>query len=184
VDTSKPFQPFGPSPITGSSLIIGSREIFQKKLLYAWVSLTWLTAPYAYASPTPPGPLPTVKVDFLREGQWKETSIPAASLGSTAGPANFSFIASLDLPVLDQADFGANEFYGTQSRQGFAKLRLDGDFGQAAYQSDLLKYLSKISKTDPGPQPVGPTASALSMGYIAGSELALNTSTANSYQKR
>jgi hypothetical protein len=181
VDSSRPFQPFGPSPVSGSSLILGSKEIFQKKLLEASVSLTWLTDPPAYASTSTTASLPNVHIYFLSEGQWSEAHIPATTVGSTV----FSFTADLHLPVLDEPDFGANEFYGTQSRQGFAKLTLDGDFGQTTYQSDLLKYLRKDgSVTDPPQQPLGPMASALSMSYTASSALHLNTSTENIYEDR
>lgn len=193
VDTSKPFQPFGPSPVTGNSLIIGSKEIFQKKLFRASVSLSWLTTPYAYASPPlptasfasewhPTGALPKVSIDFLSKGRWPGTNIDPISVGYT----KFNFTTYLDVPVLDEADFGVNEFYSTQSRQGFAKLELTGDFGQVAYQSALIAYLRKVPPvpTDPGPgkQPVGPTASALSMGYTASSKLILDT--ADDYEKR
>jgi len=184
VDTSKPFQPFGPSPVSGSSLIIGSKEIFQKKLFYASVSLNWLTEPQAYASPSKTKSPPNVSIDVLSEGQWPQSVVNSTPIGSIGPPVKFPFPPGL-LPVLDEPDFGANELYSTQSRHGFAKLSLDGDFGQADYQSDLLKYLSKdASVTQPPKQPVGPTASALSMHYIAGSELALNTSAADSYEKR
>ena len=180
VDTSKPFQPFGASPLAGNSLIIGSKEVFQKTLSYAWVSLSWLTAPYAY--PSPPGTLPTVSIDFLGEGQWKASSIPAVSVGST----EFYFTSDLDVPVLDEADFSANEFYSTRSRYGFAKLKLMANFGQIAYQSDLIKYLRKdpVAAPDPGKPPVGPTASTLTMSYVASSDLVLNTSAKASYEKR
>ena len=30
IDTSKPFQPYGATPIAGNSVTIGSKEIFQK----------------------------------------------------------------------------------------------------------------------------------------------------------
>jgi hypothetical protein len=180
VDTSKPFQPFGPSPVTGNSLIIGSREIFQKKLRRAQVNLDWLTPPHAYASPVLAGTLPTVGIDFLSAGQWMATT-----MAYPVGSAVFPLTANLDLPVLAEADFGADEPYSTQSRHGFARLRLTGNFGQDAYQSDLLKYLRKDgSAADPGKQPMGPTASALSMSYAASSELVLNTSTTDSYETR
>src|SRR5665648_753687 len=47
VDTSKPFQFFGANPITESSLIIGSKEIFQKNLISATIHTNWQTTPTA-----------------------------------------------------------------------------------------------------------------------------------------
>jgi hypothetical protein len=180
LDTSKPFQPFGASPVSGSSLIIGSKEVFQKKLTHASVVLNWLTAPAIYPSSAS---LPTVGIDFLSAGGWEGTSIAPVSVAGTSYGLN----SDLDKPVLDEPDFTPNAFYGTQSRYGFVKLRLNGDFGQAAYQSALISYLRKdAGATDPGSKPpAGPTASSLSMAYIAESApLVLNTSDEDNYQNR
>jgi hypothetical protein len=176
LDTSKPFQPFGPSPVKDSSLIVGSKEIFQKTLLRAWLNLVWPVAPSVYKG----GTLPNVSFEFLSAGQWSSTTIPPVSVGSSL----LTLDRDLEKPVLDEPDFSANEPYGTQSRQGFVRLRLAGNFGQDAHQTDLLKYLRKDSETDPGKPPVGPTASALSMGYSAGSKLVLNSALPDVYENR
>jgi len=172
VESSKPFQPFGPSPVDGSRLIIGSKEIFQKKLLNAWATLNWQTNPFADA---PSASVPKVEIEFLSKGQWTDTSIEAVPVRSTVGQdVVFPLTANLDLPVVDEADFGADEPYSTRSRQGFVSLKL----------ADQDGYLSGLSTTTPGGQPIGPKASALSMSYVASSRLALNTSTAHSYEQR
>ena len=174
VDTSKPFQPFGASPVAGSSLVIGSKEVFQKNLSYATVSLSWLADPQPYQTS------PMVAIDFLSQGQWESSTITAVPVGSTS----FPFSSHLDVPVIDEADFSANEFYSTQSRYGFARLKLTDGFGQKAYQTDLLKYLRKKKTNEPNGPPVGPTASALAMSYLASSELILNTLSKDNYEKR
>ncbi len=183
VDTSKPFQPFGASPIAGSSLVIGSKEVFQKKLSHASVSLSWLAAPKPFHTS------PTVDIDFLSQGQWEPSTITAVPVGSKS----FHFSGNLDVLVTDEADFSANEFYSTASRHGFAKLKLTDGFGQKAYQSALLRYLrkdlipkSKPPKLEPEPKnpPVGPAASALSMSYGASMELVLSTSAKDIYENR
>jgi hypothetical protein len=43
IDASKPFKPFGEFPDTGSSFIIGSKEIFQKPLTSLSVNVTWVS---------------------------------------------------------------------------------------------------------------------------------------------
>lgn len=68
VDTSKPFQPFGALPVSNSSLIIGCKEAFQKRLVECTLKLKWQN---------PPAPYPDAKdveigVEFLRAGTWKE----------------------------------------------------------------------------------------------------------------
>jgi hypothetical protein len=101
LDTSKPFQPFGSSPVNGSSLVVGSKEIFQKSLSYAWLDLNWLIAPAVYP---PTATLPNVGFDFLSGGQWSPASIPPASVGSTS----FALDSDLDKPVVDEPDFSTN----------------------------------------------------------------------------
>jgi hypothetical protein len=89
--------------------------------------------------------------------------------------------------VVDALDVTPNAFYGTSSRHGFVKLRLTGDFGQDAYQSALISFLRKEIPDDKGPgskPPAGPTASTLSMGYVAHATLALNTANQDSYAHR
>ena len=76
VDTSKPFQPYGASPVANNALIIGSREVFQKRLLSASVAASWLVTPNSYT------PAPTVSVDYLKSGQWAASSITPFALGT------------------------------------------------------------------------------------------------------
>ncbi len=59
VDSSKPFQPFGASPVAGNALIVGSREAFQKTLNAASLELNWLATPLLYPSGDP---LPSVSL--------------------------------------------------------------------------------------------------------------------------
>ncbi len=178
LDTAKPFQPFGTSPIAGSSLIIGSTEIFQKNLSHAWINMTWLTPPAVHPSS---GALPNVEVYFLGAGEWSKTST-LRPLSST----NYDLTDDLSNPVVDEPDFSPNTFYGTQSRHGFVKLRLTGNLGQDTYQSDLIKFLRKDqAATEPGSKPpMGPSASSLSMGYVAESVLVLDTANKDSYGNR
>ncbi len=172
VDTSKPFQPFGASPVAGNALTIGAKEVFQKKLTSASVNIGWLTPPQPY------GTSPDVSIDFLGQGQWNATSIASVSVDAT----EFPFTGDLDMPVVDEADFSPKEFYSTSSRYGFARLRLTADFGQDGYQADLFEYLRKdAGAADPGKPPLGPTASALSMSYLAISEIALDSSASDSF---
>lgn len=45
IDPSKPFKPFGEYPPDNAPFIVGSKEIFQKKLISASVNLIWQTPP-------------------------------------------------------------------------------------------------------------------------------------------
>lgn len=169
VDTSKPFQPYGASPVAGSSLIIGSREVFQKKITAASVNVTWLPPP----APFPVGAVVNTYIDCLQGGGWL--------LGTNLKPVgtdayDFKSCAT----VLDVPDLSPNEFYNTASRHGFVRLRLGHDFGQNEYQKALISHLRKekvkINKVvpHPGNPPIGPSMSALSMSYTASQPVALN----------
>jgi len=178
LDPSKPFQPFGPSPVKGSSLVIGAKEIFQKHLQAAGVTIDWLIPPAVYPSTDS---LPNITIEFLNAGQWTPTSIASVSVGSSS----FTLDHDLDKPVLDQPDFTENEPYSTQSRQGFVRFKLSGGFSQEKYQKDLIDYLKDTTKTNPGAVPPGgPTAASLRMSYQAASTLALNSASEDAYRNR
>jgi hypothetical protein len=176
VDLSKPFQPFGAAPVTGSSLILGSKEVFQKHLLYVWVNLNWLSPPAPYGT----NAKPTILVDFLNQGLWVQTATPAAAVTAS------QIFVTLDdnTPITDQADFSANESYAAGSRSGFLRLRLTDSFGQNDYQTDLINYLSKNSKTPPGSPPVGPSCGSLALGYISQSDINLVSASLESFNNR
>jgi len=179
LDTSKPFQPFGTSPVTGSSLIIGSKEIFQKTLSDLVINIDWLVEPRVYPST---GTMPSIAFDFLSAGDWADTSNSWVLVTNTI----YELDSDLDMPVLDSPDFTPNGFYGTQARHGFVRLRLTGNFGQDAYQTDLIKFLRKdTGATDPGSKPpTGPTASSLSIDYRADTVLVLNSARKDSFEER
>jgi hypothetical protein len=174
VDTSKPFQPFGALPVAGSSLTIGSAEAFQKTLTSASLDVTWQVAPAPY------GTAPTVAIDFLTEGQWAASGAAASAVSST----HFALGSGLDSTVVDQPNAQPTEPYNTTSRHGFARLRLTGSFGQAAYQTALLNFLSKTSTTNPGAPPTGPVMSALMLNYEASQTIPLASANAAAFAAR
>lgn len=176
VDTSKPFQPYGPSPTSGNALIIGSKEIFQKTLTTATVGATWLASPVTY----PASNSVTVDIDFLKDGQWTPSNIAAFSVGSTSYPLS----NNLGKTVLDEPELTPNEFYSTASRHGFTRLVLANDFGQNTYQTDLLKYLRKDVTTDPGKPPAGPTMGTLCMDYNASQTITMDPADTDAFSER
>ncbi|MFL9912275.1 baseplate J/gp47 family protein [Paraburkholderia sp. RL17-337-BIB-A] len=211
IDLSKPFQPFGSSAVAGSSLVIGSKEIFQKHLVSAELDLTWQVAPTVYPQTSSvteslqrtrtqmvqmaiqqgkvvaqTKSMPHAGIEFLRAGVWTPSQIAAVSLAPASGmTTSFALDASLDLPVLDAPDFDPDQAYGTQSRHGFVRLSLDDDIGQSEYQLALIAYLRKDSEINPGPKPPqGPIAAALTMNYAAHTTLALNSATTLAFKTR
>jgi hypothetical protein len=197
VDTSKPFQPFGASPVQGSALTIGSKEVFQKKLTSVIISMIW------QISPDPFDEMPSVNFDFLKAGKWRDSAISAKSMVTSLNIIPFYYLFlfpfinveipivpipdsstyelqdNLDFPVMDKPDSEPNEFFTTSSQHGFIRLKLTKDFGQIKYQEQLLKYLRKEKDADqkeipnPGAPPVGPIASELSLSYVASQTILL-----------
>jgi hypothetical protein len=186
VDLSKPFQPFGSSPATGSSFVIGSKEIFQKKLQKTSIDLTWQIPPAVYPPP-PDGAIPSASIEFLKAGTWTDSGIAPIAISNGGGPGKamgFALTANLADPVLDTPDYSTNEAYSTQSRQGFVRLKLNGDIGQSEYQSALIDYIKGGQNgTAPAPPQV-PVAGALTMSYTAESTLSLNTADAGKFASR
>lgn len=170
VDTSKPFQPFGAQPQNNSSLVIGSKEVFQKKLTSAEVTMLWQNAPNPFDNSVSV----LVNIDYLHHGNWKPSESTATDLtphqfvldlnfqgvflpfyyGSDAfeiaaiNNAKSQFIlntTNLDGLVLDMPDTTGNEFYSTRSKHGFIRLRLNNDFGQNAYEYALIAYIKRVT---------------------------------------
>ena len=179
VDTSKPFQPFGAQPVKGSALIIGAREIFQKKLTSATVQALWQDDPLQHYPPTP---VPTMSIAFLNGGQWLNSGIAPMAVSAK----QIALTSSLTLPVVDAPDLSEPRFYDNTSRQGYLRLSLDSGFGQAAYQAALVIYLHQKpgEGTHPGPLPVGPLMKAITMDYSAIQTIVLDSTDAVAYANR
>lgn len=185
VDTSKPFQPYGAAPVKNSALVIGSKEVFQKRLTSAEIKVAWLLPPVPYITSTGQGSNPVnVTIDFLQAGQWQPSNNPVVGVGATT----YALTSNLTLPVVDKPDFTPNAFYQTSSRHGFIRLKLTRDFGQNAYQADLIKFLKETVAAPPvdplGDPPVGPSISELTMSYTATQSIALDSTDAAAFQGR
>lgn len=175
VDTAKPFQPFGALPVAGSALTIGSAEVFQKTLTSAAVEVTWLAAPDPYET------TPEVAVDFLAAGSWEDSGT-STDLQLT----EFDIASGLNASVVDRPNPLPTESYSTTARHGFVRLRLTAGFGQAAYQTALLAFLSKTpaTATNPGAPPAGPVIRAISLSYTASQTIALASADAGAFAAR
>ncbi|MFA6041648.1 MAG: baseplate J/gp47 family protein, partial [Methylophilus sp.] len=161
VDASQPFMPFGALANGGESLVIGSKEIFQKNLTKLTFSPEWQAAPSAY----PSNIAPTMKLEYLAAGVWNPTEI---NIGFTLGATHHLILAAATL--LDKPDFSALEQYNLQAKHGFFRLKLDKSFGYAAYQLALVNYAQAVAKginQSPPSTIVTPMLSGLSMAYNA-----------------
>lgn len=180
VDPSKPFQPYGTSPVASSALLVGSVEVFQKALTSLTLNAIWQAAPAPYT-----GVVPKVAIDFLQDGKWMPSGLPAFDVGSKT----YALGAAPAVTCVDLPDAAPDAAYGTASRHGFIRLRLDADFGQALYQAALLAYLHSVAAPDgPGTPPVGPPAGpymvALSLDYTASQAIHLDSSDLAAFAQR
>ncbi|WP_404361392.1 baseplate J/gp47 family protein [Methylotuvimicrobium sp. KM1] len=138
VVTSKPFQPFGPSPVANSSLILGSKEAFQKKLLSAKVNWQWQN---------PPEPFDTqvnINVDYLQSGTWKQATSETKAITSDS----YTLDSEINQTIVDAADFNEPVFYNSASRHGFVRFSTSESFGQDKYEKALIDYIRKLMDND------------------------------------
>lgn len=178
VDTSKPFQPFGAQPLKNSSLIVGSKEVFQKNLSSASVKLTWQNTPAPYSAS------PEIQVSYLKSGKWNQPA--GTNLFGTA--ENVVALSSPSTSAIDLPDLGENEQYHTDARHGFVRLSLSTDFGQAAFQTALFNYIKGLPTANPPTQaptpPLGPFATAITLDYTASQVIALGSGNAADFTNR
>jgi hypothetical protein len=152
VNPSQPFQPFGPSPMTGDYLIIGCDEVFQKKnarfqFTVVWkglpdwrgdIDLDWVNEFF-----------PNVSLTLLKNGIWnlKKPDQPDVQVFFATRPDIYFPSQKMHLP-----DDGASEIhfdhlpYTLDRRNGFLRMTLLADFGHKLYQPTLTKYLMRVAR--------------------------------------
>ena len=199
VDTSKPFQPFGASPVAKSALVIGSKEAFQKNLIKTVVQITWQNIPSPY--PHPDNAV-DININCLEDSKWEPLKIwTQLSEKDAINITNSTFTLSscLDKLVIDLPDFSELEFYNTGSRHGFISLVINKDFGQSVYEQALIDYIKKVTDNNPtnvnkdsNPDnddkkpfpPVGPFITQLTLDYITAKQPLLDTSRQADFDER
>lgn len=138
VVTSKPFQPFGPSPVANSSLILGSKEAFQKKLLSAKVNWQWQNPPEPFGTQV------NIKIDYLQSGTWKQATSETKAITSDS----YTLDNEINQTVIDAADFNEPVFYNSAARHGFVRFSTSEGFGQDEYEKALIDYIRKLMDND------------------------------------
>jgi len=178
-DASKPFQPFGPAPKAGSSLVVGSQELFTKKGAVVLISIEWINMSNDFSTikyPPLSNTVPVAHVEFIANGKWKSGAdlniydwghFNSAVL--TTGKARFSL--DDDTIVTYNEPYTA---YDNKTNQGFLKITNGDDYGFDAYQTLLVKYLIGVANktidpaTNSGPyKPYSPTIKSIYISYNA-----------------
>ncbi|MBP6827173.1 MAG: baseplate J/gp47 family protein, partial [Saprospiraceae bacterium] len=166
VDLSKPFQPFGSAPETGSALTVGHKEVFQKSNVNLKLKVVWKGTP---------GSGPKFSISSLNKGNWESPSAPYSFTSSV-------FQYSVPASALSPVDYQPNEIYTVEDTSGFLRLTLSGNFGHKAYPAALATYIvEKPSNpgSTPPPVPYTPEIESLSLCYTAESAPIQLDSTSN-----
>ncbi|MDN3514412.1 MAG: baseplate J/gp47 family protein [Candidatus Brocadia sp.] len=165
VDTSKPFQPFGASPVKNSALIIGSKEVFQKELSSATVKVEWQNDP----APYPNDITINVITEYLQNGGWESSGVDNQDIKNQKH--EFLIFEEKDESYIDAPDLSESVHYNPSFRHGFVRLKLGSAFGQNEYENALIAYIKKVvdgtlKGTDIKPlPPIGPFLTKLTLDY-------------------
>lgn len=181
INTSKPFKPFGDFPENEAAFIIGSKEIFQKKLSALALEIDWAQAPIANTN---------VSVFSLAKSDWVDPS--SATLGSPLT------IDAADL-VRSTPDFTPNDDYSITEIDGFIKIELNSTaYNLSTYLGNIdppvvtVNYLDaahtkvgsySVSKPDVTTPP-HPIIKSITVNYTAQDSIILYANTAASYNSR
>lgn len=167
VDSSKPFLVFGAAPQEGSSLVIGSKEVCQKRPTEVSVAMDIPIAPVVH----PSGSMETT-LQWLSKGKWVN-----AYENVLVEEGLFWFGEQPDDAAVGAPDLTANTPYSTASRSGYIRLRLTAGFGTDLYPVALARWIASRSDGEPTPTaPVLPFAESLSLNYVASQGISLSTS--------
>ncbi len=180
IDPSKPFLPFGSAPTIGSSFILGSREIFQKKLNYISFDIEWQDVPDVdlsnyYSVYDPDDDITNsrfqFKVEYLHNRTWDNLLMPSVSLFNPENAGSARFIEatqadfdrlSSEIKYLRVPSTDADSPYTISDGQGYLRFNLTAPiipfkaFGHREFPKLYTAQsiaLAKYDETDPAPNP-------------------------------
>lgn len=169
LDAELPFYPFGELPIQKSFLLIGSRELFQKKLTALEINLSWLNLPnnengfkghYAAYDMGIDNNSFQVGWSALSQGKWKPAKLQQQSVGLFNSPIEGAHEPDQKLSQVTKFNrFNLNSLnivpdnnitypleYGSDTKAGFLKMELlspPEGFGVDIYP---IKFTDTVTK--------------------------------------
>ena len=175
VDNSKSFQPFGASPVQGSALFIGLKEIFQQQEIEKIkANLTFRNNSFKTYKKEKVG----FTVSYLMDGKWNCYNDSNLSQKVFCENTKDIFLfGELDekkpSPYISNYNFLKQDYIDNSSINGFVKIQLNTDFGQKEYEDDILKCGEKNTGNDTGicinkllpKRPEGPFIAELTIDY-------------------
>ncbi|MCC6459597.1 MAG: hypothetical protein IT260_03935 [Saprospiraceae bacterium] len=165
LDTTQPFQVFGPTPAVGSYLLIGVSEIFRKKIKSLRLELDWHDLPKTYdafqeyfkAYALRPEDY-SVKVSALSAGSFSPTEshqLLEFKLFETSPNRNLLSAIDLSAEALGMLRMEITpelpnlNAYDSDARTGYFKIELaspDDGFGHPSYQRVITRSMAQNSK--------------------------------------
>lgn len=181
LNPAKPFMPFGAAPRVGSSLLIGSWEIFQKRLTEVSVSLTWAGLPedenfseyYAGYPTSVSNGYFTASLDILHGANWEplESALKlfgASTVTTEAPEAVLPVTVDLNPPAFPRKPtLGVFRRFEPGLDRGFLRLRLNKSFQHDVFPLALATFAKDQTLTTPPNPPYTPTVSELTVDYTA-----------------
>jgi hypothetical protein len=184
IDPSKPFKPFGQFPGAGSSLIIGSKEIFQKPLINA-ITINFTSADLTTSS------IDNKNFKILADGAWSSVNQSAVAINSSTDTDGNTGInvgltnTALSIPNILLPDFTANEAYKITSVNGFLKMQ----YASGSTLADYIKSIQASATVNVAGNPpsavyqssgatslqAGPIANAITVDYQAQTDFMIST---------
>lgn len=193
LNPAKPFDIFGALPHKGSAFILGCKELFMKTRrplggkLSAELLLTWDDH---QALKTTLEANPQLTVHYLKDARWEADMLspPQTLFDVSGGDPAAATLLKFYLPRQDiETDFTPGGHYATDSKWGFLKLVLGGDFGHDDYARRLAESIrvTSIEDKEAGttttsidvgevPEPCTPRVKEITLKYRAGTELDLS----------
>lgn len=189
INPAVPFPPYGVSPQPGAYFLIGSNEVFSKKLQDLQVHIRWFQLPQdpkgwedyfaGYGNGVRTSDY-TIALSYLKEGQWYpaynrvETQLfrERGERGAEQVLSDTTCLSDINLSDLSFAPYavkGPNPFHN-KTRDGYLKLEFTSPrfaFGHADYARRLSEVIMHNSKLQPGdpdilPEPMPPLSPLVS----------------------
>ena len=177
VDTSKPFQAFGPIPTKNAAVVVGVQEMLRKKVESLSVKVVWADRNTASEQSSTIWNGTPLRVDQVNGSSWN-TKLNNQSVKSTYTLSNL-----LSQPNATDAAFSKS------STQGFIRLQLQSTLEHKNYPAELTTKMAEIankeiidvtSTTIPKPYYI-PTIEQVSIDYVATAD-ALNLAKSSNYK--
>lgn len=188
LNPAKAFYPFGVTPQKGSAFMIGSREIFGKRLTSLKATVTWAGLPgedfsryydkYKKEPDFSGNGYFKVAIHLLAGGKWEaledkdhekkfEFALFEDEDKEKKAPKEERLLApKIAAGVFDAAELPQFSRFDPSLRQGFMKLELKQDFLHGQYPGSLAAALTLPKKAVPNP-PYTPLVAKLSLEYEA-----------------